>query len=145
MNEYEIIPNVGVGPIKLGMTREEVEMNFGQPEDKQENRHWFNDGFAIDFNDNGKVEFIELAKSQRFKGIFKGKCLHDLPAEEAVSVVYQYDSYNENDPDLGYSYVFLKLQLSLWRGTITESNEDGGGRFFEAVSIAEDGYFTEDN
>ena len=98
----------------------------------------------VDFNKEDQVEFIELAKSEEFRGVFEGKCLHDLPADEAVAFVSQFGTYDTNDRELGYSYIFTDLQLSLWRGTIAEPDqpeEDPDGRYFEAVGIAVDGYF----
>ena len=98
----------------------------------------------VDFNGEGRVEFIELAKSQQFRAIFEGECLHEIPADEAVRHVSKYGQYDRNDPEPGYSYVFLDLQLSLWRGTMPTADQapdDPDGRYFEAVGIAVGGYF----
>jgi hypothetical protein len=106
----------------------------------------FLDGFMVDFNKEDRVEFIELAKSEQFRGVFEGRCLHDLPADEAVAFVSQFGTYDPNNRELRYSYIFLDLQLSLWRGTIVEPgqpDDDPDGRYFEAVGIAVDGYFAD--
>jgi len=145
MQEFQILPHEGIGPIKLGMSRKEVREIFGEPQFSQNNREGFLDGFMIDFNEAGKVEFIELARSQQFRAVFEGKCLHEIPADEAVAHVSGFAMYDQNDRELGYSYVFIDLQLSLWRGTMPDADQapdDPDGRFFEAVGIAEQGYFT---
>ena len=146
MIEYEIVPHVGVEPIRFGMTREEVHAEFGLPEfTSRDNREEFMNGFMVDFNAGGAVEFIELAKSYQFRALFNNRCLHELLADEAVAFVRQYDHYKEDDPELGYSYLFLDLQLSLWRPTVPETAQpldDPDGRYFYAVGLAKDGYFT---
>ena len=145
MIEYDILPHSGVGPIRLGMTREEVRAEFGMPDfTGNDNREEFLHGFFVDFNSEGRVEFIELAKSTQFRPLFKGKCLHELLADDVVALVQRYDQYSEDDPELGYSYCFLDLQMSLWRPTVPDANQpndDDDGRYFHAIGIAEKGYF----
>lgn len=144
MQEFQILPHKGVGLIRLGMSRKEVHEIFREPQFSHNKREMFLDGFMVDFNQDEKVEFIELAKSQQFRAIFEGKCLHEIPADEAVAYVSRFGTYDQNDRELGYSYVFIDLQLSLWRGTVPEKDQppdDPDGRFFEAVGIAEQGYF----
>ena len=146
MVEYEIVPHVGVGPIRLGMTRDEVHVELGPPEfTSRDNREEFLSGFMVDYNSDGLVEFIELAKSREFRALYQGKCLHDMLAADVVSLVRQHGRYDEEDPELGYSYCFHDLQLSLWRPTVPEPDQpedDPDGRYFHAVGIAEDGYFS---
>ena len=146
MREFVIEPHVGIGPIRLGMTRAEVHETLGKPEftHADRKREEYLGGFMADYNAQGKVESIEIAESERFRGVFEGECLHELPAEQAVAHLTQFDDYDPNDPELGYSYTFIGLQMALWRGIVPEPDQDPDddtGRFFEAVSVAEEGYF----
>jgi hypothetical protein len=138
---FEIIPHVSVGPITLGMERHEVEAVMGKPEYAHDNRYGYLSGFMVDFDESGKVEFIELADSDRFQATYLGTNLHRVPANVAVKFVSQFDSYDTQEPEQGYSYIFKKLQLSLWRGTMPENETDEDGQYFEAVGIAADNYF----
>jgi hypothetical protein len=145
MRDFNIIPHVGIGPVRIGMSRAEVHSALGEPEHCAPNgRECFLSGFMVDFNENGLVEFIEIASSNRFRGVFRGKCLHELPAEEALAHVSQFDEFDRNDPELGYSYTFVGLQMALWRGTMPDPGQDikdADGRHFESISVAENGYF----
>jgi hypothetical protein len=141
MLAFEITPHVGVGPVKLGMQIHDVEAVLGKPEHVRDNRYSYLSGFMVDFDETGKVEFIELANSQLFQTTFNGINLHGVTATEAVNFVSEYDSYDRNDPEVGYSYIFKRLQLSLWRGTMPENEADDDGKYFEAVGVATDGYF----
>lgn len=144
MRRFQIQPGVGVGPVKLGMTRQEVHDAFGEPESSYDEREGFLGGFFVDFDRTGRVEFIELANSVQFEALFEGKCLHQIPANEAVRLVSRFDKHDETNREIGYSYIFLDLQLSLWRGTMPQQDQeddDNDGRFFEAVGVAIPGYF----
>lgn len=141
MKHIEIEPNVGVGPIKLGMSKAEVIDLFGKPEYENNERSAYMAGFMVDFDESNHVEFIELASSDLFAALYKGKNLHNLTASEAVEHVSKFDSYDKNDPELGYSYVFKNLQLSLWRGTLPGNEQDEDGKYFESVAIGVSNYF----
>jgi len=141
MENFEIEPNIGVGPIKLGMHKSEVVKVFGKPEHEHDNRSGYFSGFMVDFDESDKVEFIELAKSDLFTSSFKGKSLHNIPASEAVEYICKLDDFDPNEPELGYSYIFKKLQLSLWRGTLPENEQDKDGKYFEAVGVGVSNYF----
>lgn len=144
MRRFQIQPGIGVGPVKLGVTRQAVHDALGKPESSRNEREGFLGGFFVDFDESGCVEFIELANSKQFKAFFEGKCLHQIPADEAVRLVSRFDKYDQTNPELGHSYIFLKLQMSLWRGTTPQADQDEDdpdGRYFEAIGVAIPGYF----
>lgn len=136
-----IEPLVGVGPIRFGMTRAEVHAALGMPERIDDRRECFLGGFMVDFDASGLAEFIEMAESDKFTVTFQDKNLHAVPAEELVKSLSAVAKIKEDDVELGYSYIFPELQISLWRGTIPESAQDEDGRYFEAVGVARKGYF----
>ena len=129
------------------MDRAEVHLALGEPEHCAPNgRECFLGGFMVDFNKDGVAEFIEIASSKLFRGVFRGKCLHEIPADEALAHVSQFGEFDRNDPELGYSYTFVGLQMALWRGTLPSPGQDPNdpnGRYFESVSVAENSYFEE--
>ena len=142
----EIVPNVGVGPVRLGASREQVHSLLGPPsEEIRDRREMFFDGLFVDYDERGGVEFIEMSRSEVFSAEFDGVCLHDLAAESALAVVMRHAAVAAENPELGYSYIFPSLQLSLWRGTqpsVDQAVDDSEGRFFEAVGIGVPGYFS---
>jgi hypothetical protein len=144
VEDFDIIPHQGVGPIRLGMSRADVHEHFGKPDHVDDAREWFLDGFAVDFDSSGVVEFIELAESTRFKALFNGQSLHELDADDAVALVVADAPFDEDDPELGYTYVFPKMQMSLWRPMIPDteqSPDDPDGRHFQAIGLGRKGYF----
>ncbi|WP_444911677.1 hypothetical protein [Microbulbifer sp. PAAF003] len=141
MKYFEIEPNVGIGPIKLGMSKAELIDLVGKLEFENNERITYLSDFMVYFDKSNHVEFIELAKSELFEASYNGINLHNVTAIQALKHVCKFDSYDNNDPELGYSYVFKKLQLSLWRGTLPESEHDEDGKYFESVAIGASGYF----
>jgi len=146
MIELEIRPLVGVGPILLGATRTDVHARLGAPEAMPaDRREMFLGGLFVNYSEAGQVEFIEISRSKQYRATFHGVSLHEISAERAIEMVSAYDSFDSNDPELGHSYVFLHLQMSLWRGVLPEPDQpegDGEGRRFEAVGIGVPGYYT---
>ncbi len=94
MKTFEIEPLEGVGPIRFGMSRDEVHDHLGTPDSVNDDREWFLDGFAVDFDSSGKVEFLEFAFSPKFRVAFRGKCLHEMDADDAVAWVSEFASYD---------------------------------------------------
>jgi hypothetical protein len=117
------------------MTRDEVHAVFGQPDKViRGRREAFLGSFFVDFDDHGRVKFIELGCSpESFRATFDGVCLHEITAKKALNTVGRHDAYDEQQASDRRSYIFLGLQLSLWRGRAAGP--------FEAVGVAIDGYF----
>jgi len=141
MRTFEIIPHKGVGPVKFGMEVHEVEAVIGKPKYTHANRYDYLSGFMVDFDESGKVAFLELANSPKFQATYRGANLHSMKADDAIKFMSQFDTYDANNPEIGYSYLFKNLQLSLWRGTMPENDFDEDGIYFEAVGIGADNYF----
>src|SRR6266851_1498364 len=124
MMKFPIDPLVGVGPIKFGQTRREVQAilaGLGEPKAELRSPNtdcFFKNAFQVSYDDENRVEFIEAADSDEFQLLFGGESLHQMPTHEAVLFVSQFADYDRNDPEKGYSYVFPDLQLSLWRAVL---------------------------
>lgn len=145
MQVFDIHPTVGVGPIRFGMSRTEVREHLGAPDgDQDEDREWYLDGIAIDFDACGKVAFIEVAESENYRVLLDGECLHELDADSAIFHVEKLAPFDPDVPELGYVYIFPSLQLSLWRTVVPDASqdaEDPTGRTFEAIGVGPNGYF----
>ncbi|MGV2873825.1 hypothetical protein [Colwellia sp. E150_009] len=146
METFEVKPFVGIGPIKLGSTREEIEQILGDPDtclDREGVIQLFYKGFCIHLNAKGKAEFIAASFDKNYAVTFLGM---DLLREKAlvlienISKTYEYD---DNDFELGYSYIYQDIQLGFYRPTMPENEEDTEGKYFQVASVAEQGYWNE--
>src|SRR5688500_2846733 len=99
MQQYQIEPLKGVGPVRLGASRAEVHAVLGSPAAAPVRAgEMFFDGFFVHYDSSDRVEFIELAPSTQFVALFHGVALHQLPAGEAVAFVSRHASYDADDP-----------------------------------------------
>lgn len=149
MAEYVVQSHVGVGQILFGMTRDEVRSLMGGlpvtfhrsvAEDPAIDA-FFQTSFQISYDNDDRVEFIELARDPTLTVLYKGHDVFMLTAEELVQLVSQDAPYDPNDPELGFSYTFLDLDIALWRATVPEDEDDPDGRFFDSISVGRQGYF----
>ncbi|MDZ7660941.1 hypothetical protein [Thiohalophilus sp.] len=69
MKQFDIRPGVGVGPVNLGMNRNEVLSVMGPVEFSNEESDAFLSGFRVDYDSNNKVELIELAESNKYEAL----------------------------------------------------------------------------
>jgi hypothetical protein len=149
MRVYEIVPDVRIGPVKLGSSREEVRAAMGTDPHicrrfNSDEHHWHKSSLQVHYEDQSQtVEFIEVAQSDEFIALYKGLDVHRTKADELVAHVSADTPYDPDDWELGYTYVFRAIELSLWRPIVPESPADLDGQFFEAVGLGIRGYFSD--
>jgi len=140
---YSIEPHVGAGPVKLGMKRDTARaamlaMGHSHEEDVHAARDLFHsNSFQVFYDRADLAEYIELSRSPDFKAIFKGEVILELPADDAVRAVTRFAEYSSANPELGWSYIFPALDLSLWRPA-TEGDE---ARTFRTIGAGRVGYY----
>jgi hypothetical protein len=149
-HEYEIAPLKGVGSILLGMRREVSRNAMGtSPKTVRKSSAaesltdaYNESAFQIFFDAKDAVEYIELSSGGPIPVIYKGIPVFETPADDLIEVISLDAPYDENDPELGYSYVFPLLELSVWRPVIAESRNDEDGRYFSTIGIGRKGYYS---
>jgi hypothetical protein len=147
--EYEVVPHEGIGPIVFGMSREQSRAAMGTtPETFRKSGHdatetdaYHHSAFQV-FFDKDIVEYIELSADESVTATYKGRNVFETKAQELVDLVSREAPYDPEDPELGYSYIFPKLELALWRPLKPESEDDPEGRYFSTIGIGRQGYFS---
>ncbi len=146
MKTYEVVPLEGIGEVKLGMSREEVRQIMGPNPDTSGARNqvdnYHGGGFQIFYSKEGTVEFVELLRDSGFEAEAKGINVFEKSAQEVLDVICSYSDFNQDDLEVGYSYVFPDIELSLWRPHIPENDEDQEGKCFSTVGIGVSGYYS---
>ena len=148
MTNYSVQPFVGVGPVRLGMSRSEVRSRF--TEAPKTFRKGSSTGPATDAFHNGAfqvfydgqtdtAEYIELSRDADFHALYREVNVFATPADEVAAFVSRDASYDESEREFPYSYIFRQLQLSLWRPVLPEDDESG--RFFSTIGVGRKGYY----
>lgn len=147
---YELTPLKGVGLISFGMKREDTqcETEFSRQilEKSVDGEALLNpydsSTFQVFFDENETVEDIELSSGGDIPVIYKGMSVFEMPATELIQVISEDTPYDENDSELGYSYIFPLLELSVWRPVIPDSPDDEDGQYFSTIGIGRKGYYS---
>jgi len=147
MTDWELRPHEGVGPLELGMTRDDCRAAFeGRFEEyvKGPSDDRTTDIFAgavhVYYDEQDRAEYIEISRGSGVSPTFGGVALLDVEPATAVAAVERAGPYDPDDPELGYSYTFTTLDLSLWRPVTDESEPEG--RTFATVGIGVHDYYT---
>lgn len=142
MDDLIIEPRVGIGTIKLGMSKNEVEDCFKsytiQYNKSERDPDYFQYAFVVEYDSSEEVNLIGVifhAKDE-FNCLFKGIDVFNTKAEELVETIDKISPYDRNHPDIGWMYTFPKLGLSLWRSRIF-NEEDTKEEWFKEMDVEE--------
>jgi hypothetical protein len=156
MTEFTVIPLEKVGPVFLGMNRQQVRdvLNVPVASFKKTSTSatttdaFLEHTFQVFYDAKDCVEYIELSHGGPFLAFYKGVSVFETKADDLVSLISQDALVDLNDPELGYSFIFPALELSLWRASLPETDEDEEyedeenlGLFFETIGIGKRGYY----
>jgi len=150
MSDYVVTPLVGIGPVRLGMTRETVlkamplpSRPFRKRKSSQHETDSFHDaGFQVFYaGEEPQVEFIELSRGTGFRALFRDLDVFAETAEELAEIISRDAPYDSQWREFPYAYIFRSLQLSLWRPVLPNSPSDLEGRFFSTIGIGREGYY----
>ena len=150
MQTYLVEPLLGVGPVRIGMTREAVQQSM--PEASQpflKTRHaqhetdaFHGNAFQVFYTgDSPTVDYIELSKTPEIQVMFAGQSVFGTPAEELVEILGRENAHHSDDDFTPCDVLFPDLQMSLWRLTPPESPGEEEGRYFDTVGIGGPGYY----
>lgn len=144
---FVLDPLNGVGPIRLGASRDAVLAAFGTPPQRfhktPTSRYpidaWFENGFQVSYGgDTPTVEYIELAHGHDFEALVFGISVFATTVPALVGEIGQRAKIDDADPELGYSYIFPSLELAFWRPI----DDDEETPYFYTVGIGVPGYFS---
>jgi hypothetical protein len=142
MIRYEVLPHVGIGPVRLNMTRAEsraamkrVPDTFRKGDSARLTDAYHASAFQVFFDEDDRVEYIELSVSEEFQALYKAVDVHMAATKNVVAWISKDSAYDPEDPELGHSYVFPSLDLAVWRST----DQD---RRFATIGVGRKGYFS---
>lgn len=145
MDEIIISPFVGIGKIKLGMTKQEVidclEDYKREFIHKNFDKEYFEYAFRIHYNSMNLVNFIEVPchVKDNFNCSFKGINVFETKAEDLLELLTTDNSsleYDQNKAETGSTYHFPELSLTFWR-TSKFDEKDMQQNWFKNLSKAD--------
>ena len=108
--------------------------------------------FQVFYDEDDCVEFIELSRGGSFTVLYQGTNVFETTAEELLGVVARDTDYDKDRPEQGYSFIFPEVELSLWRQSLLEDEEDDmdgeeyekPGTYFDTVGVGASGYYSQE-
>jgi len=140
----EVEPGVGIGPVRLGMHRDEVRHaidspvhEFTRPGLAHPVDAFLGNALQVFYAAGAAVvEYVELANASGVQAVLDNVDVFDTTAAELVAILAAHYEVDAADPEFGYSYRYPTAGLSLWRPTVPESVDDSDGRNFSTVGVS---------
>lgn len=111
---FKINPNKGIGPVKLGMSREEVKEALGIDNCSSSNReldYYFNNSFQIEFEEN-RANFIGVSYHPSYIITYEGVNVFDTEAKKLFELIASNESEKHEFNSSGY--LFSNQIVTLW-------------------------------
>ena len=138
---YRIEPYVGVGPIRLGMTREEIQTMLGAPPEPAMHRgseppgdYFPSLGLFVDYRAPGVCEFVEVVRDSPCSPTLHGQVFLGQPYRVARAW------FETHDPDLetdGTGLISKQFGMALYASSAEKAPDEP----VEAVAVFEQGYY----
>jgi hypothetical protein len=150
MKAYFLNPLVGVAPVRLGMTRDEVRHAMPEtatpfrksPSSEHETDAFHQSAFQVFYAaEPPTVEYIELSRCPHLRVRLHDVNIFETPANQLLTILGRLHDYDCEDPLSPCDVVFPDLQMSLWRPSAPDSPDDEDGRYFCSVGIGIHGYY----
>lgn len=143
---YEVMPHIGIGPLRLGMTPAEVRaavpghavMRIGRGREEMIDTL----GLNVDYSERDTaVTFIQAFPVSGVRFTYRGLDVFALPADEVVTAIVRGEELAPDNYPLGTDeYEFPTLRLALWREFVGEvPGEQGWG--FSSISVYMPDYY----
>ncbi|HAH46851.1 hypothetical protein [Gimesia sp.] len=126
MLTFEVKPRHSIGPVHLGMSREDVRSILGEPSYVQNAyENWgihfpdkdcfFKNAFQVSYNLELSANFIEVSAESNYLVTFDKIPVHDAAPHHIIAALSQHDKYDETEKEYPTNLWFPKLYLNLYR------------------------------
>ncbi|WP_444930812.1 hypothetical protein ACJJIF_03230 [Microbulbifer sp. SSSA002] len=140
--KFEVQPEIGIGPVKLGMDRTSAIASMGlepdsfmkTPMSQHPTDSFYEAGFQIFYEgETPKVESIELSRGCGFEATLSGENILDLSVSEVLLKIESAIGLKPKTEDEGYTFEIPGLGLWLWRQSNDTNDEEG--LYFSTIGV----------
>lgn len=124
----EVIPQAGVivdgRIVRLESTKADVMQALGSAEaDRWNSLYYFNNELRVDFDQEGRVEFIELlgGPEGQLQPVIFGVGAFQADPEVVAALLKEKNGWDVIDGEKGHCLQFLKLSVGLFRESVPEN------------------------
>lgn len=121
-----MIPHKSIGPVELGMTRQQVRVLLGEPSAVQvaheewgiqfpDKDYFHNNAFQVSYDSDMRAEFIEASADAAYRVTFDGVPVHEAEPSDVVAAISQHASVDVEEREYPVNLWFPDLRLNLYR------------------------------
>jgi hypothetical protein len=126
MHEFKVIPHSSIGPIQLGMVRDEVRQILGEPSSVEvahvkwdipwpDRDFFFNNAFQVTYDSTLKAVHIEASADSSYTITFDGVSVHDASPQEVIEAIRKYAAVDDQHREYPKNLRFPALDVNLYR------------------------------
>ena len=126
MLEFNVIPHRSIGPIELGMPRQQIRALLGEPSAVQvahekwgiqfpDKDSFYNNAFQVSYDSDLNADFIEASADSAFRVTFDGIPVHDSEPSLVVNAISKHASVDREEREYPLNMWFPDLHLNLYR------------------------------
>ncbi len=145
MIEYRVVPHDSIGPVRLGMSRNDVRLALGEPSisEKAEIRwgipfpdkdYYFDNSFTVNYDKSLNVEFIEVSSNPNYIVTFDGIDVHNSPPKKVITSIRKYSATIKKDDEYPVNQIYIDLDLGIFRENVDEDH-------INSIGIGIEGYY----
>lgn len=156
--------NIGAGSIELGMSRSQVHLLMGEPEQTTDRNiitdDYYDSLFRVSYDLNKTVNFIEIISGikRTVKVLYENQDVFNTKSNDLVRFLGAIEPYKPDMESMsGYCYIFENLGISLWRPVVFDESmlleqwfqempkenkvDEMRHLYFETLAIFRNGYY----
>lgn len=126
MQEFKVIPRSSIGPIQLGMARDEVRRILGEPSSVEvahekwgiqwpDRDFFYNNGFQVTYDSELKAVRIEAAADSAYTVTFDGIRVHEAEPQDIIDATLKHGDVDTQHREYPTNLWFPDLALNLYR------------------------------
>ncbi|MCA9030342.1 MAG: hypothetical protein KDA66_06000 [Planctomycetaceae bacterium] len=142
MRQFNVIPRKSIGPVELGMTRQQIRGLLGEPSAVQvayekwgiefpDKDFFYNNAFQVSYDSGLHADFIEAAADPAYRVTFDGIPVHDSEPSLLVDAISKHASIDREEREYPLNLWFPDIGLNLYR-------EHSEFDKFETIGISKD-------
>jgi hypothetical protein len=126
MHRFNVIPHKSIGPVELGMSRQQVRALLGEPSAVQvahekwdiqfpDKDYFYNNAFQVSYDSDLNADFIEAAADPAYRVTFDGIPVHESEPSVVFDAISKHASVDREEREYPLNLWFPELHLNLYR------------------------------
>lgn len=141
--ELRLVPHVGVGPILLGMTKDEVTRamkacGLNVSSNAHGHLYFFENSIMVEFHPTGDATFIGVSPNKNLRLTFQNTSLFDMEAKRVFHLFQKHEEVTAEFDE--YEHIFPRQIVTLWDADAQYDQNGQKTAIWGQIGIGDDKY-----